>query len=258
MHPDEEVLASIALGEEVSPDEAAHAMTCPQCRVFVAELRETVALARDASGEVLASPPDSLWRAIAAELGPPALPGDPVLVDPSPADPLAADRTQVGAGRVDVGAVDELSRRRRRPLVWVAVAAGVAIGVVIGAIGPRLLPQQASPTPQVLARAELRTLDTKTPGGDVELLAGHDPSLDLRIRVTPLDAGAGYLEVWLINTDLARMVSIGVLPNGSSGEDFVIPRGLIDQGYVIVDISREQLDNRPEHSGNSLLRGSLT
>ena len=54
------------------------------------------------------------------------------------------------------------------------------------------------------------------------------------------------------------MVSIGVLPNGSSGQDLVVPRGLIDQGYVIVDISREQLDSSPEHSGESLLRGSLS
>lgn len=228
MHPDEEVLASIALGEEVAPEESTHAMGCPQCSVLVAELRETMTLARDASGEVLLTPPGSVWRTVAAEVGSPT-------------------------GVVS----DELAPRRRRPLGWLAVAAGVVAGVVLGAIGPRLLPQPTSPAPQVLARTELRTLDTSTPGGDVELLAGQDPSLDLRIRVTPLDAGPGYLEVWLINTDLVRMVSIGVLGNGSSGQDFVIPRGLIDQGYVIVDISVEQLDESPEHSGKSLLRGSL-
>ena len=59
-------------------------------------------------------------------------------------------------------------------------------------------------------------------------------------------------------TSVKRMVSIGVLPNGSSGQDFVVPRALIDQGYVIVDISREQLDGSPAHSGDSLLRGSLS
>jgi hypothetical protein len=37
-----------------------------------------------------------------------------------------------------------------------------------------------------------------------------------------------------------------------------VPRSLIDQGYVIVDISVEQLDSSPEHSGESLLRGSLS
>ncbi len=234
MHPDEEVLASIALGEEVTREQAAHATSCPQCGVLVAELRETMALARDASGEALLAPPETVWRAIQAELG------------------AATPVPEAGAP------ADELAPRRRRPLAWLAVAAGVVAGVVLGVIGPRLLPQPATPAPQVLARAELRTLDTSTPGGDVELLAGQDPSLDLRMRVTPLDAGPGYLEVWLINTDLKRMVSIGVLPNGSSGQDFVVPRSLIDQGYVIVDISVEQLDSSPEHSGESLLRGSLS
>lgn len=226
MHPDEEVLASIALGEEVSPDQAAHAMSCAHCGVLVAEVRAIVALARDASGETLLAPPASVWRAVAAELGPDS-----------------------GAGP---------ARRRPRPPSWLAVAAGVAVGVVLGVVGPRLVPQEVPPAPQVLARAELKTLDTNTPGGAVELLEGPDPALDLRILVTPLDEGPGYLEVWLINTDLERMVSIGVLPNGSGGEDFVVPRRLIDQGYVIVDISAEQLDARPEHSGKSLLRGSLT
>lgn len=244
MHPDEEVLASIALGEEVRPEQAAHAMSCPKCGVLVAELRGTLALARDAAGEVMVSPPDSVWRAVAAELAPPAI--------------RSVTAMPVDAEPVDDVPLDAVSVRRRMPLAWLAIAAGVVVGVTIGVVGPRLLPPPAPPTAQVLARAELKTLDTATPGGDAELLAGQDPALDLRIRVTPLDAGNGYLEVWLINTDLARMVSIGVLPNGSSGEVLVIPRRLIDQGYVIVDISAEQLDTRPEHSGESLLRGSLS
>ena len=229
MHPDDEVLATIALGEQVTLAQAAHVESCPQCGAFFAELSQTMALARDGSGAALLSPPDSVWRAIAAEVG--------------SATPVP---------------FDELAPRRRVPLTWLGVAAGLVVGVVVGVFGPRLLPQPAPPVPEVLARAELETLDTRTPGGDVELLAGQDPALDLRIRVTPLDAGPGYLEVWLINNDLKRMVSIGVLPNGASGQDLVIPRVLIDQGYVIVDISREKLDSSPEHSGESLLRGSLS
>ena len=34
-------------------------------------------------------------------------------------------------------------------------------------------------------------------------------------------------------------------------------RTLIDQGYVVVDISKEQFDDKPAHSGDSLLRGQL-
>ncbi|MGO4602380.1 hypothetical protein [Terrabacter sp. 2YAF2] len=38
---------------------------------------------------------------------------------------------------------------------------------------------------------------------------------------------------------------------------FPVTQGLIDQGYVIVDISKEQFDDKPAHSGDSLLRRQL-
>jgi hypothetical protein len=241
MHPDEEILAAIALGEPVEPAEAAHAAGCQQCAGLVAELGATLALARDASDETLVSPPATLWPAILAGVG-----SDTGTL-PTPSAPSHAPAP-----------VDELAPRRRRPLGWLAVAAGVVVGLTVGVLGSRALPGLLAPSPTVVATAQLNTLDTGTRGGDVELLQGQNPTLDLRIRVTPLDPGAGYLEVWLINVDLKRMVSIGVLPKGATSQDFTITRGLIDQGYVIVDISREQFDDRPQHSGDSLLRGSLT
>ena len=126
-----------------------------------------------------------------------------------------------------------------------------------GVLGTQVLPQAFAPRPQVLAQAQLDTLDTGTRGGAAELLSSRGPALDLRVQVERLDAGDGYLEVWLINSDLKRMVSIGVLPGEATEQDFRVTRRLIDAGYVIVDISREQFDDRPEHSGDSLLRGSL-
>ena len=237
MHPDEEILASIALGEEVPAAEATHAAGCPECRAVVAELQETLQLAHSASGEALVAPPDSVWRAVSAEAG---------IDSGSVAQPAAP----ASAG----GAVDELARRRSRGLTWlVGGVVGLAAGLAIATVGPGLL----TPAPTVVATTRLDTLDTGTPGGDAELLARRDASLDLRITVKPLDAGGGFLEVWLINKDLKRMVSVGVLPNGSTSQDFTVTSRLIEQGYVIVDISREALDDRPEHSGDSLLRGSL-
>jgi hypothetical protein len=53
-----------------------------------------------------------------------------------------------------------------------------------------------------------------------------------------------------------RMVSIGVLRSGAA-ELLPIMQALIDQGYVIVDVSREAYDNKPQHSGDSLVRGTL-
>ncbi|MGV8907404.1 MAG: anti-sigma factor [Propionicimonas sp.] len=237
MHPDEETLAAIALGEPVDAAVAAHAASCGQCGALVAELRATLALAREASGDSLVSPPVSVWQAVVADLGTGAA--------PLPDAPSTSSRG------------DELAPRRRVRFSWIAVAAGVVVGLMVGVLGARTLPGLLAPSPTVVATAPLVTLDTGTQGGDVELLQGRDPTLDLRIRVTPLDPAGGYLEVWLINTDLKRMVSIGLLPKGASSQDFTVTRGLIDQGYVIVDISREQFDDRPQHSGDSLLRGSL-
>ena len=53
------------------------------------------------------------------------------------------------------------------------------------------------------------------------------------------------------------MVSVGVLRPDEADQTFAIPQELLDQGYVIVDISREGFDDRPEHSGDSIVRGAL-
>jgi len=245
MHPDEETLARLALGETVGAQDAAHVAGCASCQAFVAELTETLALVREASGEELVAPPDSVWCAIsdqvAADPVPRVKPATAAAVDPAPVPGPSG--------------VDELAARRRPRFGWIAVAA--AAGVIVGAVGVQVVPELISPQPQVIAQAQLDTLDTGTRGGEAELLSSRGRALDLRVQVNPLDPGNGYLEVWLINSDLKRMVSVGVLPSGATEQDFRVTRSLIDQGYVIVDISREKFDDRPQHSGDSLLRGSL-
>ena len=143
-------------------------------------------------------------------------------------------------------------RWSRRGWLIGAAAAGIAIGVA----GAQLLPRLTGSQPTLVAQTTLDTLDTKKPGGEATLTTSAG-ALELTLSLTPLDPGSGYLEVWLINTDLKRMVSIGVLPGGASQQVFPITASLIDQGYRIVDISREQFDNKPEHSGDSVLRGTL-
>ena len=66
----------------------------------------------------------------------------------------------------------------------------------------------------------------------------------------------GVHEVWLINVDGKRMISIGLLASGDEGE-FAVPMDLIGEGYRIVDISVEPDDGDPTHSGVSIARGEL-
>ena len=62
--------------------------------------------------------------------------------------------------------------------------------------------------------------------------------------------------MWLINKDGKGMVSVGVLHDSAPGT-FAITQTLIEQGFIIVDISREGFDNKPQHSADSPVRRTL-
>jgi hypothetical protein len=178
----------------------------------------------------------------------------PPRAEPSPAEPAGPhtgdeleSRRNARSGRED------RSRGRRLSIGWGAglAAASLAIGLLAG----RAIWQPDTPT-QPVSQVALSTLDTKQDEGKATVVRSGD-GLDLTVATTkPLDAGDGYLEVWLLNADGKRMVSVGVLAPGDKAS-FPISQTLIDQGYVIVDISREQFDGSPAHSGDSLLRGRL-
>ncbi len=245
-HPDDDSLAAIALGETADASTAAHVATCATCASEVDALRSTLSLVHSGTPELIA-PPSSVRTAVLAALD----------------EDLAAspDDRPAPAGETAETAVADLADRRARrdrrlPLGWIAGAA--AAGVLLGAVGTRALePDRATPAETtVLASTSLDTLDAGTALGSAEAVR-VGPELDIDVRTASLDPGDGYLEVWLINRDLKRMVSIGVLRPGESAQRFAIDESLIEQGYVIVDISREGFDTKPEHSGDSLARGTL-
>ena len=260
MHPDDEVLAALALGEEVPGDVTAHLAHCQSCRAVLADLRRILLQVRSSENVELHEPPASVWAAItaatSADAGSSAVPDDE-----HPAAPVRQVEPPPAATAPPVGErLDELAERRteekRRPRArWLiaATAAGVALGVlgvqIVGAL------RAPAPTP-VVASAQLDTLTNPRRGGDATLVE-QPGGLSLKLSVEPLDAKNGYLEVWLINTDLTRMISVGVLPGNGTAASFVVAPGMHAQGYTLVDISREQFDDRPQHSGDSLLRGTL-
>ena len=161
----------------------------------------------------------------------------------------------------DVGGVVPIGRRRPERAIrqvgraWPWAAGLAAAGLVVGLLAGRAVWDQAAPPATQVAQVELGTLDTQQLLGEATVIR-TDSGVKLDVATTSaLDAGDGYLEVWLINSDGKRMVSIGVL-DAETGQ-FPISQDLLDQGYVIVDISREPFDDQPEHSGDSLVRGTL-
>ncbi|MER6595830.1 anti-sigma factor, partial [Micromonospora purpureochromogenes] len=80
----------------------------------------------------------------------------------------------------------------------------------------------------------------------------------LHLHVANLPDVPGYYEVWLINPTNMEMFSIGVLRDPSGDALLPLPPNVDLQAYSVVDVSAEQYDNKPAHSGDSLLRGTLT
>lgn len=245
-HPDDEILAAIALGEDVPDDVERHVADCIVCRREVADLGAALSHAQASRAVTLARPDDAVWDRINAALD--ADPGE--AGDHATSDDLAPRRDRRTTRPAPQG------NRGRRQLPWILGAA--AAGLVIGGVGASvILGGSDDPAPStVVATTPLKTLDTERADGAADL-ERRGPHVDLAVRTGALDAGSGYLEVWLINSDMQRMVSVGVLPSDATEKRFPIPQALIDQGYVIVDISRENFDDQPQHSGDSLLRGTL-
>lgn len=187
---------------------------------------------RSATTAVEASEPSpGTWAAIAAATG----------IDP-----------EVGAvaGRpAGSGVPARLDRRS-----WLLAGGALVVGAALGAAGSRLVDSRRE---EVLGRAVLTPLDQPDESLGRAELRNREPGYALVVEVPE---GArnpeGYVEVWLINVDGQRMVSVGVFPANTSAT-FHIDDALIEAGYLIVDLSNEPFDDEPRHSGDTIMRGEL-
>jgi hypothetical protein len=262
-HLTDDVLAAIALGEpDVAPDDLAHVNSCPVCSEELAELDHVHTLLREEVGlraSHRVDPGPEVWQRVLA-----ATRADAPVANDDRADPVeAADPAHPADPATPEQPVPSLDERRaarttappRRRTWWVVAAAaacllvGVLVGRAVWAPGETTLP--------VVASVPLTTLDaSKQQEGTAQLLAGQGgQGQELKVDTRPMSPGSGYVEVWLINTDGKRMVSLGIL--SSDQATFPVPADAIQQGYTIVDLSHEQFDDKPQHSGDSIMRGTL-
>jgi anti-sigma-K factor RskA len=244
-HPEHDRLISLAFGE---PDDAAsaHVAECGSCRAELATLRQVVAVgAETQSLHDLPEPPARVWDRIAtsvAAAAPDAAPAAGPAAASAPASPpvdLASER-----------------RRRRWPAWATAVTAAAAAAVVAVAATLAIVWSGVGRTPdEIVASAALAAFDETPPSahGEAEVLSDGQ----MRLEVRNLPPVSGYYQVWLIDPKTMAMFPLGVVDNGSDAR-LPLPSDVDLARYSVVDVSAEQFDNNPAHSGDSLLRGELT
>lgn len=254
-HVEEDLLALAALGETLPDDAVAHLAQCDACRDEVASFGAVVAVGRSVTPlDRPAAPPAHVWDRIQAEL----------------AGEIAA--AQAAAGHVPAehvpaeapaGTVVPLRRSdrprgtaRRRPTWMLAAAAGI----IVGGIGGGLLVDRLGTTPEtaptVVAEVALDGLPAwETSSGVARVETDETGARTLVVSIDSDGPTEGFQEVWLIDRDVTRLISLGVL-EGTEGR-LPIPASVDLDDYAVVDVSAEPLDGDPAHSGDSIVRGIL-
>lgn len=249
-HIDPDLLALEALEGAVIDDRRAleHLQSCPECRAELDALTAAVSAVRAGGPGGLETPDDRVWDAIVAEVA-----TDKAAPAPASADSQAdIDRAPSAVTPETVPGRHVAPRRRSRARLaaLLATATAAVVGVVI--VAAVLLPR-----PVGIATASLDAFPAH-PGASGSAELEREPDGTERVRVE-LDASVpadGFREVWLIADDGSDLVSLGVL-DGTTGT-FTVPTSVDTTRFSVVDISQEPTDGGAEHSGDSIVRGTLT
>lgn len=225
-HLDPDRLAMIAMGEDPTSEETAHTTDCTECAIELAEIEHTVSVGRaTASIGDLETPPERVWEGILTDVR------------------AAKDREQQDA-----------APRRSSVLTRALVGLAAGIVLVVGIGGVWSVTRSAQVVE--LASATLDAFpDHAGSEGQATVVESSDGTLEVRVALDSDAADAGFREVWLIRADASALVSLGTL-EGSDGV-FSVPADVDIHDYVLVDISQEDDDGDPAHSGDSIVRGEL-
>jgi len=160
-------------------------------------------------------------------------------------DPLGGSEHPTDRG------VDALARRRSSRLWGSVLVAAAAVLVIIVVISVASTTRRSD---EMVASAVLEPLGAQG-AGDAWLFQ-HDGRYQLDVVAVDVEPGADdYLELWLIDPEVTKLVSLGPLrPDGR----YEVPPGIDPRDFPVVDVSVEPVDGDPTHSGDSVLRGLLT
>jgi hypothetical protein len=212
-------------------------------------------------GDVLASlgpddferhdPPIDLWDRIASSLTTPEPFAPPVIV-PEPNEPRPTGTPRAGAepSTPAPANLDAARAERRRP-AFIVLAAAAAL-VVVAAAGVVIFRDDA-PQSEVLATATLEVLEgPATAEAQLLRVDGEDRLVVEASDMPPAPDGSHY-ELWLVDPEVTDPRSLGPM-TGST--EVSVPSSIDPDEFPVVDISL-QPDGMEQHSGRSLLRGTL-
>ncbi|MBS1836604.1 MAG: anti-sigma factor [Actinobacteria bacterium] len=220
-------------------------------------LREARLLGSLAGGDPeLSDAPDGLWDRIAAALDDAAVP------PPDSPRLLVVDEPVEGTDFQETLAASPHGRRLRSPRHRIVFAVAAAVLAVL--VGAGVLVARRDNGPSTVASAVLAPYGGAQVGaarGKVQLV---DSGGRLRLRVDmhdlPAPAPGTFYEMWLIDPATGAPVSVASMkePTPDVAAVIDVPPGTDPSRYDVVDVSVQRLDGGPEHSGNSVLRGTLT
>lgn len=249
-HTDEETLTLMAIGEDPSPPDDEHVRTCERCARELDALRHVVSTMKGPVPEEdeLLTPPADLWSSIGDELG--LRREENSVVDTGGETPTAG-KTPADSGRPSPSAV-RARRPRRLQRVGVALAACAAL---LGAAAGSTITWWVTRDDTTVSATDGRRLDSlQANSAGYARLTGGSGHRTLAITVKGLPRTSGYFEVWLMDRSHTKLVSMGVL--GSDGRaSLPVPSNIDLREYSVVDVSVQPYNGKPDHSGDSIVRG---
>jgi hypothetical protein len=250
MHTNPDLLALLALGEDVADEEdLVHISGCPDCRAELAAFTAATSSARRAGEATLVAPRPEVWQQISQELGLHASVPDPVAPEPVTPEPAAELSTPSPVpGHRSPG------ERRRVRLAAFVLAAALALAVGIG-LGANL--DRVGAGERELASVPLNALpEWAGSSGRAAVEVDREGNRTLVVTVTSPHPPTGPREVWMSTSQADSMVAMGYLEDGKGR--FPIDPSIDLQRFPLVDISQEPAGDQDfRHSGTSVLRGKL-
>lgn len=225
------------------------------------DYRDLIELARSLSmaDTHLEYPPDDLWAGIEALVNAGPADRDLNAFGTSTPEP-PAPHVQAPAAPATVTSLDAVRARRHR----ISLALGAVAAVVVAVVGLlAFLRNDDGSSVTALDTIPLAnaTVDKNlspegsTSTGRATLVETADGRYALDVAVSSLPSTSdGFLELWIIDKNVKGMYSLG--PLHGSGR-YILPDHIDPAQFPVVDVSIEPADGVPQHSGKSILRGTL-